>query len=243
MQYLYLADSVEDVTTKNAVGATVETIYNRVKTTIVDPSNENDVKEYVPYTESSSPDSYIPRGHYYRVLLSVIDQLLIIQKSSDTTFMNNSHYDVREQNLYNVKFNNVFLHHLDESKKDDPLNYDFALDALFCVEIGRFCVNDLTDDIYFKYYESVGVPKAAPEGLVYQTHSITYPKNAIDYTYHTDCMKAVEGSTGLYGTASYPGIQSAQKGELCYVAENNTAWKCQESFNNQTLEDKNFFNY
>lgn len=247
MQYLYLADSVENVTIKNAVGATVETIYNRIKTTIVDKNNENDVKEYVPYTESSSPDTYVPRGHYYRVLLSVIDQLLIIQKSSDTTFMNNAHYDVREQNLYNVKFNNVFLHRLDESKdaedaEDNLKNYDFALDALFCVEIGRFCVNDLGNDSYFKYYESVGVPKTAPEGLVYQTHSITYPNNAIKYTYHVKYMKAVNGNDGLYGTESYPGIKAAQEGELCYVEENNTLWKCSETFN-QVLEDKNFFNY
>lgn len=246
MQYLYLADSVENVTTENAVGATVETIYNRIKTTIVDSSDEDDVKEYVPYTESSSPDSYVPRGHYYRVLLSVIDQLLIIQKSSDTTFMNNSHYDVREQNLYNVKFNNVFIHRLDESKdaEDNLDNYDFALDALFCVEIGRFCVNDLGNDSYFKYYESAGVPKTAPEGLVYQTHSITYPNNAIKYTYQTECMKATADSTGLYGTASYPGIQTAQKEELCYVVENNTLWKCSKTFNSTVLlEDKNFFEY
>ena len=234
---LYLYDSVDTTDSDH-----------KIKTAIlnVNDSTSDEYKLYLPYTENYNTSSYSPSGHYYRILLSVIDNLIIVQKSSDNTFMNSIHYDLREQNLYNVKFNNVFLQNDKEGSISlgDDNYYSLALDALFCVEIGRFCINDLIDSTESKEYsytETGGVPDDT-KGLQYITSTINYPNKLISMQHIVHKMEATSTQSGLYGTSTVDGITSASIGDLCYVQENETMWKCSKSVTENTLIT-NFFEY
>lgn len=221
---------------------------NKIKTAIlnVDDNTTDEYKLYLPYTENYNTTSYNPSGHYYRILLSVIDNLIIVQKSSDNTFMNSIHYDLREQNLYNIKFNNVFLQNDAEGSISlgDDNHYSLALDALFCVEIGRFCINDLIDSTESKEYsytETGGEPDD-DKGLQYITSTINYPNKLISMQHIVHKMEATSTQSGLYGTSTIDGITSATIGDLCYVQENETMWKCSKTVSENTLVT-NFFEY
>lgn len=196
---------------------------NVVTSSIVDTTGTD--KSFLPASDD------IFRGHYYRILISVIDQIVIVQKSIETNFMNFSSYSIREQNLYNVKFNNNFL------IQDEDEEYILALDALFCVEVARFAVNDLKSYLV-----------SNSDSLLYQTGSVTYPSKAIQYNNICAQMEASdENRNGLYypstdETKAEFAIQSATEGALTFVKSNHSSWRCVQDYNSPCTET-NFFDY
>lgn len=219
-----------------------ETDIGEIRTRLVD-----DFSHYSTETEDSK-EKYA--GHYFRILLTPFNDLIVVQKSADSDYIAPVEYSHKEQNLRNRRFNNIFTRKWDEKDTFDDTaagaytdgtgKYEVALDALFCIEIGRFSHNTFPEGQVIHSNN----PEEASH-IYFDTMKSVFPHYNVKITYTQDTMQASSTATGLYGDSSTADqlIRSATVGEVCLINDSQTMWQCSQSYTGETLTIFNFYNY
>lgn len=124
---------------------------------------------------------------------------------------------------------------------DGSKNYELALDALFCIEIGRFSHNTLPAG-----QVTHSDTEEESSHICFNTADSVFPYYNVKITYTQDTMQASSTATGLYGDSSTEAsqlIRSAGVGEVCLINDSQTMWQCSQSYTGETLTIFNFYNY